>query len=256
MVWTNERILIELRRLHKAGVDLSYNKLAKKKQSLVSAAAYHFGSYRGAVEAARIDYAQVIRRPRWTRQEIIRLIKSASRDGKDLHWSAVTNRRDELGRAAFASLQTRLFGNWHSALNAAGLDGQFIAKYRRWDREAIITEIRKRVRQKQPLNSGGIQQNDPGLHAAAMRHFGSFDAALSAAKIDPLVVRQRKNWTESEVIRDIKTMSKDGMNLSDSAVRRISPSLYGAAVRVFGSFIAARKAAGVKFASGRVKTKV
>jgi hypothetical protein len=255
MVWTNELILKELRRLHKAGADLSYNGLAKKKQSLVSAAAYHFGSYRAAIEAAKIDYAQVLRRPRWTRAEIIKLIKAASRDGKDLHWSAVTLRRDQLGRAAFASLQTRLFGNWHSALNAAGLDGQFIAKYRRWDRESIITEIRKRVRLKKPINSGGIQRRDPGLHAAAMRHFGSFDAALRAAKIDPLLVRQRKNWSEAEVIHEIKALSKDGASLSDSAVRRASASLYGAAVRIFGTFIAARKAAGVKFAPNRTKSK-
>ncbi len=46
---------------------------------------------------------------------IITLIKDARRDGGDLHWSAVTKRRDELGKAAFASLQQRLFGSWGPA---------------------------------------------------------------------------------------------------------------------------------------------
>src|SRR5437868_3341548 len=108
IAWDKERIVTALRHLHQKGMDLSYNKLARKQQSLVSAAAYHFGSYRKAVERAGIDYASVTRRPRWTKQAIITQIKTARRTGDDLHWSAVTKRRDELGLAAFASLQPRL----------------------------------------------------------------------------------------------------------------------------------------------------
>src|SRR5438093_13023932 len=111
MIWDKPRIKAELRRLYRAGANLSYNALARRKQSLVSAAAYHFGSYRAAVESADIDYAAVTRRPRWTKQNIIRLIKQARRNGEDLHWSAVTRRRDELGRAAVARLQPRLVGS-------------------------------------------------------------------------------------------------------------------------------------------------
>src|SRR5688500_772693 len=122
MVWNRTSILQALRKLHKAGRDLSYNSLARGQQSLVSAAAYHFGSYRRAVEAAGIDYAEVTRRPRWSKQNIIQLIKKARRDGEDLNWSSVTQRNDELGKAAFASLQPRLFGRWDRAIHAAGLD--------------------------------------------------------------------------------------------------------------------------------------
>src|SRR5437588_11315244 len=122
IAWDKERIVHTLRQLHKRGEDLSYNKLAKRHQSLVSAAAYHFGSYRAAVERAGIDYAAVTRRPRWNKQLIITQIKQARRNGQDLHWSAVTKRRDELGMAAIASLQARLFGRWDRALQAAGLD--------------------------------------------------------------------------------------------------------------------------------------
>src|SRR5205085_10420216 len=113
MVWDKPRIKAELKRLYRSGVNLSYNALAKRRQSLVSAAAYHFGSYRKAVERAGIDYAAVTRRPRWSKLLIITQIKQARKNGEDLHWSAVTRRRDELGLAAFASLQPRLFGRWH-----------------------------------------------------------------------------------------------------------------------------------------------
>src|SRR5688500_6719700 len=200
MVWNKSLILEALKRLHRQGKNLSYNALAAKMQPLLSAAAYHFGSYRKAIEKAGIDYADVTRRPRWTRQRIIALIKESRRKGLDLHWSAVTQRREELGRAAFASLQHRLFGSWDRALHAAGLDADDVSIYRRWDRNTILFELKARRQDEAPLNSGAVQKDEPGLHAAAVRHFGSYDRSLRAAGIDPARVRERKRWTREEVV--------------------------------------------------------
>ena len=246
MIWDKTNILQKLRQLHKAGKDLSYNAMCRSMQALLSAAAYHFGSYRAAVEKAGIDYAEVIRRPRWTKQLIIKLIKNAKRKGEDLHWSAVTKRRDEVGKAAFASLQPRLFGRWDRALHAAGLDADEVARYRKWDRNSIVFELKSRVQDREPLNSGAIQTEDPGLHAAAVRHFGSYDKAMSAARIDPSSVRQRRTWTKPQVLAALKAARRSGQHLSDSSIRQSHPALYGAAVRLFGSFTKARSAAGIR----------
>jgi hypothetical protein len=251
MVWDKDQILRALRKLHRSGADLSYNALARKKQSLVSAAAYHFGSYRKAVEKAGIDYAEVTRRPRWTKGAIIQLIKEARRKGEDLHWSAVTSRRDELAKAAFASLQPRLFGSWDRALHGAGLDADEVNRYRKWTKDSIVFELRQRYRDHEPLNSGAIQREDPGLHAAAVRHFLGYDEALRAAKLDPDKVRERRSWKKEDVIRGLKSMHRAGRPMSDSAVRREHPALYGAAVRLFGSFTAARTAAGIQWKRGK-----
>jgi len=247
MVWDKQQVVAALKKLHRSGADLSYNALARKKQSLVSAAAYHFGSYRKAVERAGIDYASVTRRPRWNKAAIIGLIKQGRRDGEDLHWSAVTKRRDELAKAAFASLQPRLFGSWDRALHAAGLDADEVNRYRKWTRKTIVFELRQRYRDHEPLNSGAIQRDEPGLHAAAVRHFGSYDEALRAAKLDPNKIRERRNWEKEDVLRGLKQAHKSGKPVSDSAVRRDLPALYGAAVRLFGSFTAARAAAGIQW---------
>jgi hypothetical protein len=247
MVWDKTRITAELKRLFKSGADLSYNALARKRQALVSAAAYHFGSYRKAVERAGIDYTEVIRRPRWTKQKIISLIKQARRRGDDLHWSAVTKRRDEMGKAAFASLQPRLFGRWDRALHAAGLDADEVSRYRKWDRNTVVFELKARAQADEALNSGAIQKDDSGLHAAAVRHFGSYDRALRAAKVDPDSVRRRRNWSRPDVLAALKQAKRQGMHLADSTVRREHPALYGAAVRLFGTYTAARDAAGVKY---------
>jgi hypothetical protein len=247
MIWDKDEVIRSLKKLHRSGVDLSYNALARRKQSLVSAAAYHFGSYRKAVERAGLDYADVTRRPRWTKAAIINLIKQARRNEEDLHWSAVTGRRDELAKAAFASLQPRLFGSWDRALHAAGLDADEVNRYRKWTKESIVSELKQRHRDHQPLNSGAIQREDPGLHAAAVRHFSSYDEALRAAKLDPQKVRERRSWTKDQVIRGLKQAQRSGKPLSDSAVRQDYPALYGAAVRLFGSFTAARSAAGIEW---------
>jgi hypothetical protein len=252
MVWNKDAIIRELRKLHRSGADLSYNALARKKQSLVSAAAYHFGAYRKAVEKAAIDYAEVTRRPRWTKLSIIQLIKAARRDGEDLHWSAVTTRGDELSKAAFASLQPRLFGSWDRALHGAGLDADEVNRYRKWTKNGIASELRQRSRDHEPLNSGAIQRDDPGLHAAAVRHFASYDEALKAAKLDPEKVRERRSWKKEDVIRGLKSMHRASRPLSDSAVRREHPALYGAAVRLYRTFTAARGAAGIQWKRKKV----
>ena len=246
MVWDKAEILQTLKKLHKQGDDLSYNALTRRMQSLISASAYHFGSYRRAVEQAGIDYAAISRRPRWSKTAIIKLIKEGKRSGEDLHWSAITKRQDDMGRAAFASLQPRLFGSWDRALHAAGLDADDINRYRKWTRDTIVTELKARHREGEPLNSGAIQREDPSLHAAAVRHFAGYDHALQAAKLDPAKVRQRKIWEKSDVVKGLKLAKKTGKHVSDSAIRRDHPALYGAAVRLFGSFTAARSAAGIK----------
>jgi len=251
MIWDKPRILQELRRLHREGVNLSYSYIARRKQALLSAAAYHFGSYRNAVEKAGIDYAEVIRRPRWTKLRIIRMLKDAKRKGLELHWSSVTKRGDDLARAAFAAIQPRLFGRWDRALHAAGLDADDVVMYRAWDKPSVVFELKSRAQDGEALNSGGLQKSDPGLHAAAIRYFGNYSAALRAAKFDPKELRERRSWDRDSVLKALKTAQKRGA-VSDTAVRRTDPGLYGAAVRLFGSFTAARKASGVrKFVSAR-----
>lgn len=243
MVWDKPRILDEIRKLYKKNVELSYNALAKKNQKLLSAAAYHYGSYRAAVEKAGIPYAEVLRRPRWTKQIIIQLIKDARKKGEDLHWAAVTQRRDELGRAAFAAIQKRLFGTWDRALTSAGLDADEISCYRTWDKTSVAFDLKARAADGEAMNSGALQKEDPGLHAAAVRYFGSYDAALKAAKLNPANFRQRKSWSPEAVVISLKAAKKKHKVIGDSIIRKSDPALYGAAVRLYGSFGKALKAA-------------
>jgi hypothetical protein len=254
MKWDKRRILSALRKLHRAGANLSYNAMARKHQAVVSAAAYHFGSYRSAITHAGIDYRQVLCRPRWTRQSIIALIKKARRRGVKLHWSAITRRGDELSRAAFASLQPRLFGAWDRALHAAGLDAEDVSIYRTWDRNTAVFEIRSRHQSGDPLSSGAVQREDPALHAAAVRYWRTWDNALRAAHFNPSVMRQRRRWSKPAVIAALKKAWRRTGHVSDSSIRGTDPALHGAAVRLFGTFTASRAAAGIKLKGRRIRS--
>lgn len=246
MRWDKPQIIKELKRIYRSGQSLAYSQLAKREQSLLSAAAYHFGSYHKALAEAGIDYSLQLQRPRWTKARIIALIKQSRRAGEDLHWSAVTRRGDELSRAAFASLQPRLFGSWVRALHAAGLDADDVARYRNWDQNLVVFELRARNNDGDALGSGALQKDDAGLHAAAIRYFGSYDAALKAAKLNPNNHRLRRRWSKADVVAGLKSACNDGVRCSDTGIRRHDSALYGAAVRLFGSFTIARKASGIR----------
>lgn len=240
--WNKRSVLARLRALHRSGADLSYSAMTRRQQSLLSAAAYHFGSYRAAVEHAGVDYAEIQRRPRWTKPKIIRLIKQARRQNRDLHWTAVTSGRNELARAAFAAIQPRLFGSWNRALHAAGLDADEVICYRRWCRASLVCDLKQMHADGEALNSGALQREDPGMHAAAIRHFGSYDAALRAARINPMRHRQRRRWTREKVLGELRRFVRRNGGLTDRELRRESAALYGATLRVFRTLAAARKA--------------
>lgn len=225
------------------GQSLAYVALSKRKQSLVSAASYHFGSYRAAVEKAGVPYVQHLQRPRWTKQTVIAEIKRAKRAGRDLHWGAVTRKRDDLCRAAHAAISPRLFGSWPRALHAAGIDADEVAIYRRWDQHTIAFELRSRAADGEPLNSGSLQKDDPGLHSACLRFFGSYADALRAAGIDPAKHRRRRAWTKDRVVEALRQRLRKMKAPTDVAIRRDDPPLYGAATRLFGSLKLALAAA-------------
>ena len=174
-------------------MNLGYRAVRRRSPRLAARAVHHFGSWTRALHACGIDPKAHSRNPYWTRERIIRVIKLARRASVDLTWSEVVARRDELARAAFAAIRKRNFGSWSRALQAAGVDADLERKHARWDRQTIAFELRLRHAERDPMNSAAVQRDLPALHAAALRHFGSFDAALRAARVDPDKVRLRFN---------------------------------------------------------------
>ena len=230
--WDSGLIAREIRGLYRKGIDISYNAMARVNQGLISSSNYYYGSYRKAVAAAGIDYADICRKPRWNRQRVVDMIRKAHRAGEDLSWAQVCYRHDELGCAAKAAIRERVYGNWNDAIRAAGLDPEEISRYRHWEPDTIIRELRARIRRKKAVNSKAIQEDLPGLYGAAVRQFKTYDKALEAAGADPADISHRREWSRKNVLERLRDFEKQYGLVSQVMLRQYDSGLLRA-IRVF-----------------------
>jgi hypothetical protein len=210
--------------------------MVKSHQPVVLAARHYFKSYKIAVETAGIDYASIRLRPKWTAVKVIKMVRDAAETGVALNHRAVFDRGDDLGKAAIAAARDRLFGSWDDALFAAGLDPTKIARQKKWSANTVLHVLSARQSLNQPLNGAAVQKEIPSLYMAAVRWFGSYDDALTAAAIDPANVRLIKKWTRSRVVRGLREFQASHGWISYRTLHRGDESLLSATRRFFGTF--------------------
>lgn len=192
MRWTRKTILEEIRLLHASGEELNYDNIGQNHANLMRAASWHFGTWQRAVEMAGIDYSEVSKYIRWTREMVILGIREIHARGGDLSWSKVSSNEGNPALAAAAVRVNLEFGTWHNAVVEAGLDYDQVARYRHWTPERVVAEIQELARKKAPLSSKLVQLNHSPLYNAAKRRFKQWDKALEAAGIVPDKVRVRR----------------------------------------------------------------
>ncbi|MDE2127593.1 MAG: hypothetical protein KGJ62_13480 [Armatimonadetes bacterium] len=118
--WSREKILDRIKALHKQGVDLSWRNISTQVDPQLAAAATkfkHFGSWRGAIEAAGLDYSKIRKYKEWSEAAIIERIKELHKKGTELNAKSVEEHDITLITAA-----RRRYESWDRALEAAGLD--------------------------------------------------------------------------------------------------------------------------------------
>lgn len=97
---------------------------------------------------------------------------------------------------------------------------------RKWTEERLVREIRKL----KGLRFREVVRRRPELYWTAQRVFGSWSAALQAAR---LPVPPWPEWTRERVLAEIR--KRPAARRRWSAVSRELPGLYWAAQRLFGS---------------------
>lgn len=180
--WSKDLIAAEIRRLYRAGVDLNYTAVAKEQVALLRAATRYFGSWRGAVEYAGLDYEEIRRYRIWDRERIVQRIRELHAQGADLSWRHVSTQLDP--QLAAAATRWQHFGSWSNAIAAAGLDYQKIRRYRAWDGPQITRELQALHAQGVDLSARSMERRDLALITAARRRFDSWERALAVAGLD------------------------------------------------------------------------
>ena len=191
MRWTRKAIIEEIRTLNAAGDELNYSSAEENHLNLVRAAAWHYGTWKRAIETAGLSYDDISKYRRWSRERIIAGIREYQAAGGDLSWRVIS--AEGAPALAVAAVRDNVgFDTWYDAVTAAGIDYEQVARYRHWTPQRVVQEIQELAEKEAPLSSKLVQQNHPPLYNAAKRRFKQWDDALMAAGINPDKVRQRR----------------------------------------------------------------
>ena len=141
----------------------------------------------------------------------------------------------------------RIFGSWADAIAFCGLDYTAIRKYRSWNKTRIITAIRKRYKNGEPLASRYVQNNCKSLYMASVHHFKSWGDAVRLAGIDYNTIRIRRSLSAEQIREEIRRLYNSGEDLAYSNMRRNHQYLlaYGIKKLGSGSWAEARRACGI-----------
>jgi hypothetical protein len=120
-------IIEEIRRLYREGRIDELSGAWRYHLTLFRKARHRFGSWRKAIEAAGLNYDEVVQRQKWTPEKIIAEIKRLYMEGKDLSITAMQRSYPNLVAIAQSP---RYFGSWRAAVEAAGLDYELIKRQR------------------------------------------------------------------------------------------------------------------------------
>jgi 5,10-methylene-tetrahydrofolate dehydrogenase/methenyl tetrahydrofolate cyclohydrolase len=181
--WSKEEVLRMIHELDAKGVPLNSGYIARNHPALSYAGRKYVGSWEDAVKAAGLDYERIRRKSFWSRPRIVARIRELRAAKAPLHVSAAETKYGGLVGAASV-----YFGSWRKAITAAGLDYAQIKRQKEWSPKEIVAEIKRMRREGLRLDTTiPVREKYRTLHAAAIRYFGSWAAALKAAKLERLL---------------------------------------------------------------------
>jgi len=245
--WDEAAVMISIRRRLKDAESLA---VTKTPSALVNAANRLFGSWRLAIEAAGLDYEQIVLKRRRTDDELVAWVRDAAR----MHPSLTADGFNRLGVHANAC---RLrWGSLEAIAAAAGVnDWPARTAYRAMPRSALIGAIRSRAGRGESLAFSRVRAATDGerLLKRAIANFPTWDEAVKAAGL-PTQRLVRVSSTKEQALRQLNRWHREGVALAYRDVERRDPGAYTRLSKMFGSFSAAVAAAGLSKVRARRRT--
>ncbi len=143
----------------------------------------------------------------WGAARVLRMIRSGARGGADLSRTGAGN--------SLVLAASRRFGSWARAVAAAGVKYARFRRYRRWDPERVLAEIRALAGRGRRVSRRFVKREHPALFAAAEERFGSnWARTLQAAGLDPMAHREpRSCWTWDRAGEWVRRSAATGRSL-------------------------------------------
>lgn len=189
------------------------------------------------------------RKRKWSQEAVIAAIKERHEKGLRLNLRAVY--KDDSGLTYAGA---KYCGSWDAALAMAGFDpGEIknpredILPFGSWSHTMVIEEIRREANDGLSLLCRAARRRNSRLVAAAVRFFGSWEQAVEAAGMEPVVRAQK--WSRDLVIQRLQRLHAQNADLSSTSAKAYDLPLYSAAGDFFGGWPEALEAAGLDAAS-------
>jgi hypothetical protein len=229
------------------GGAVSARMLATHDSAVLRSLRIHFPSFAVACRAARVEVARPPSRsaPRpspsaaWSKDRVVDELQRLDSEGASTGWAELMQQ----GQGALVAAAAAHAGGLQQARAEAGVEApERRPPTPRWDRAGIAAAIQEQARAGQPLASSKAPQR---LVAAARWHFGSWEAALEAADVDPEAVRlQRGPLTPAEILERIRALARDGTEVRASTLKAVVK--LDTVRKLFGSIEAAVREAGIE----------
>lgn len=214
--WSRERVIAEIRKLHRSGQHMSTSAVAAAgRNDLVIAAIKYAGGWTRARAMAGVKFNahRAFSMPVWDAATVVTEIQARRREGQPL---AISKAPKSLTCAA-----RRIFGSWRAAITAAGIDYNSVLLLRQYDDEELLAWLRKLARTNPHMSLYDLDKH--GQHTiACRRRWGSLEAAAKAASLKDWPIRIRTPaMSRAAVVQMLRKWQKDALPLQLSAVRQV-----------------------------------
>ena len=243
---SRSQVVARLRELARQHGGVSLQLVATHDAAALRSLRLHFASFVAACRAARVELAKPpprplgLRSPRavWSQAKVVGALQRLDGEGASTGWADLMER----GPGGLVNAAAAHAGGLQQARADAGVEApERQPPVPRWDPAAIAREIQHRARLGHPLAASRAPQR---FVAAARWHYGSWEAALAAAGVDPDAVRlARGPYTADEILERIRGLARGGAEVRPSTLRQVVK--LDAVRRLFGSVEAAVRAAGI-----------
>jgi hypothetical protein len=243
--WTKRQVVEALRRLHAEGSRIDALHVARSDPALLKAAYRILGNWGQTLRAAGFDPAAHRAPRKWSLEAARDWVRTRLAAGRPIAAKHVP-------RGLYGRVSREGPGGWGAFVQSMGIPDPGPRRRRGWTDAAVLEAIRARRRRGLPLHRDGVAAESQALTHQARQRFGSWDAALEAAGLDPTRVRLAvPRWTR----RGLETAILDRHRTGRSLERRVALSearpLVKGAERWYGSWGRALVAVGLPRALAR-----
>lgn len=130
----------------------------------------------------------------------------------------------------------RKFGNFQSFVERLGYDYEEIIGYTVWSKDRIVSDIQARNENGESVKRADLEKECPALLSAAIKHFGSFKAAMEACGLSYEENLGFTWWDREKVIREFLILYEDESTTTVSQLRRKNRGLDHAIRKIFGTY--------------------